>query len=349
MDDAVRGEGSGLPATPEVDMSEAVGPSDDEGMEMDPDATLVNDEDDDKGYLEFNASDDEDYEDGDEGDSDYEPQSAGEGDRSKIPRAEWSEDMEQTDEMMRLGLCVNTAVKVAICLECRSVIKPADLYHHVVKTHSMSTTAPFCQGLQTKYDLDPDPYAMRPGSVVKAIFGLDLFEGYITCDACGYACGTKKAMQRHLKKSDNCQTFRKRYVQSFRPSSKRMYFGVELEPTEAPFATDLDPLAYLKKKFAPIPFSHIPIKSQGTGPDANHFLKLEKWDLYVEGKTGADIAFAVREREPELRSEVRICVERFADDVVGKLDKVDNEPRAAMGDYIGLVGCGPLLSNLTNC
>jgi len=338
MDDAIRGEGSGLPATPEVDMSEVVGPSDNEGMEMDPDATL----DDDKGYLEFNASDDEDYEDGDEGDSDYEPQSAGEGDRSKIPRAEWSEEMEQTEGMMKLGLCVNTALKVVICLGCRSVIKPSDLYHHVVKTHMMPTTIPFCQELQATYDLQQDPYNARPGTIVKAIFGLDLFEGYITCDTCGYACGSKKAMQRHLKKSDECQTFRKRYVQSFRSSSRRMYFGVRLESAEAPFGANLDPLAYLKKKFAPIPFSHIPIKSQGTGPDANHFLKIEKWDLYVEGKTGADIVFAVREREPELRSEVRICVERVAASVFQNLEAVDNEPRAAMGDYIGLVGCGPL-------
>jgi len=105
---------------------------------------------------------------------------------------------------MRLGLCVNMAMKVTICLECHSVIKPSDLYHHIIKTHLMPTTIPFCQGLQTKYNLHPDPHTVQLGSVIKAIFGLDLFEGYLTCDTCGYACGTKKAMQQHLKKSGNC-------------------------------------------------------------------------------------------------------------------------------------------------
>jgi len=52
-----------------------------------------------------------------------------------------------------------------------------------------------------------------------------------------------------------------------------MYFGVEFESMEAPFTANLNPLAYLKKKFTPIPFSHVLTKSQGTGPDVNHFLK----------------------------------------------------------------------------
>jgi len=337
MGDELLYEGSDLAATPEVEMGEAVGP--DDGLDFD--ITLVNDED---RPLRLGSSDDEDYCE-DNGDSDYrgdgededdagdEPQSS--GDLTAIPRAEWSEETEQTDEMVKLGLTVNTAVRVVVCIGCRSVIKPSDLYNHVVKMHSMSTSAHFCQGLEAKYDLHPDPHNMRPGSIVKAIFSLDLFEGYISCDTCGYACGTKKAMNRHMKQSDECKTFRRRYAQSFRPSSKRMYFGVELESAEDPVATALDPLAYLKEKFTPTPFGNVPITSPKNPRDTDHFLNIEKWLIYVEGKTGAEIRDVTREREPELRTEVRTCVERFAHEAVKKLIGTDNEARAAIGDYIG--------------
>jgi hypothetical protein len=100
-------------------------------------------------------------------------------------------------------------------------------------------------------------------------------------------------------------------------------------------SASLDPLVYLKKKYAPIPFSDIPIKSLKTPRDAHHFLALEKWDVYVEGRTGAEITYAVREREPELRSEVRICVDRFAVDVTQKLSMADHQTKAAMGNYAG--------------
>jgi hypothetical protein len=142
-------------------------------------------------------------------------------------------------------------------------------------------------------------------------------------------------MKRHIRGSDGCETSQARCVQTFRPRSRRFYFGVEHASTVKPVEDPLDPVVYLKKKFAPPPFSTIPIKAIGNARDANHFLFTEKWDRYVEGRTGAEIVEAVRQREPELRGEVRFCVERFANDVAKKLGGVDHEPRAAMADYIG--------------
>jgi len=349
-------------ATFDVEMVEIVETEVDGGTEHDPDVTLVDEttvgdndslpdvtlvdettagEDDplmdtdsegNKGHDEEDGDGDEDDGDGDEDDGDYKPC---EGDGEDIPRAEWSDEMRQTDEMMRLGLCINTAFRVAVCIACRSVIKPSELFDHITRTHSMSTTRSFCQALWTEYNLQLDPYNVRPGSVIKAIFGLDLVEGYIACDSCGYACGTQKAMDRHIKKSDGCETFRKRYVQSYRSNSKRMYFGVELEPVEESLGTSLDPLDYLKKKFAPIPFSNIPIKYPASARDVSLFLREEKWHEYVEGKTGREIVDAVRERVPELRGEIRNCVDRYTAKLALELNKVDHEPRAAMADYYG--------------
>lgn len=253
------------------------------------------------------------------------------------PKAGWSEDTVQTEAMARLGICVNTVARVIICMACASAIKPLELPEHLAKTHPpISTSTAYSQELVNTYDLRSD-LDSRPGTIITAIYGLELVNGYLTCNNCGYACKSEKAMGRHMKNSKGCNTVQERPVQTFRPSSKRSYFGVNLEPEPAEEAVgaSLDPLTFLKKKFAPIPFSSIPIKSPKTSQDANHFLNLERWDLYVEGKTGAEIRDAVREREPELRNEVRICVERYAIDIVEKLIGVDHELRAAMADYTG--------------
>ena len=253
------------------------------------------------------------------------------------PKAAWSEETVQTEAMARLGICVNTAARIVVCLACGSAIEPVKLHEHLVRIHPpISTTAAFAQELADAYNLRQDVES-RPGTIIRAIYGLELVAGYLACDKCGYACKSKKAMARHILRSADCNTCQERLVQTFRPSSKRLYFGVSLEPelAEESVEPSLDPVSYLKNKFAPIPFSNIPIKSAKNPRDANHFLNLEKWDLYVEGKTGAEIVQAVREREPELRAEVRICVERFAAKVVTALFAVGHEPRAAMGDYVG--------------
>ena len=301
---------------------------------MDVDQTLVDDLLD--GEIEGPPADanyEDDEGDDDEDEDDQPHPSVGEG-----STAQWSEETIQTDGMSRLGICVNTTAKVVVCLKCALVVKPSELPHHISKIHfPMTATSTFSQELINAYALHPDPIDSRPGSIITAIYGLELVDGYISCDTCGYACKAEWRIKRHVRTSDGCKAYRQRPVQTYRPTSKRMYFGVDLkrEHTDELTGTSLDPLDYLKKKFAPIPFSNIPIKSPKTSRDANHFLSIEKWDRYVQGRTGAELVHTVREREPDLRREVRICMERFADKVVEKLGAVDHEPRAAMGDYTG--------------
>ena len=284
-----------------------------EGATEDPNATLVNDEEDEDAYINS--------------EEDSEPAPA---------KAPWSEYTIQTEEMGRIGICVNTEAKVIVCLECAFVVKPPELFQHVSKFHPrMSTTTTYHQELSETYDLHPDPVDTRPGTIVTAIYGLELVEAYWSCDTCGHACKSKKSMDRHIGKSKGCGTYRKRHAQTFRPSSNRAYFGVTLGPTEDPPEDPLDPIAYLKKKYTPPPFKDVPITSSKNSRDANHFLNLEKWDQYVAGKTGAELNQMTRGREPDKRRAVRACVERYTDIVVAQLAKADNEPRAAMADYLG--------------
>jgi len=239
--------------------------------------------------------------------------------------------------MAQLGLCFNTAARVVVCIECALAVKPYELTGCFAKVHPpTSTTGGYAEELAKTYNLRPEVDS-RPGSIITAIFGLDLAAGYIACDTCGYGSGTGTATAKQIRGSKCCTPFQERIVQKFRPSSKRMYFGVNLEPgpTDDLEGPSLDPLAYLNEKFAPVVSRHLPIKSAKTPRDANHFLNIEKWDLYVKYVTGAEITRIVRGREPELRAEVRICVGRFAGQVVGKLAKVDHELGAAMRDCVG--------------
>ena len=324
------------------------------GIDSNPGDAIMSNAGSDDGNYEDGDGDDRDHDgdngdhdDGDHDDEDHDDDGHSKtddtnNDGSPLPDGDalkvgWSEDTVQTEAMAQLGLCVNTAARVVVCIACASAIRPCELTGHLAKTHPpMSTTASYSEELAATYNLRPEVDS-RPGSIITAVYGLDLVAGYITCDTCGYAAMSGKAMAKHIRESEGCMTFQPRPVQTFRPSSGRMYFGVNVEPAPADDleGPSLDPLTHLTEKYAPVAFRHLPIKSAKTPRDANHFLNIEKWDLYVEGKTGAEITDIVREREPGLRAEVRVCVERFADQVVEKLAKVDHEPRAAMGDYVG--------------
>ena len=256
-------------------------------------------------------------------------------DQTEIPKAVWTEEMIQTEEMARLGICINTTAKVIVCLACSSAIKPSELHQHLRKHElSLSTTSTFCQDITETYDLIDDPVRSRPGSIITAIYGLELFTGFFSCDTCGHAYKLEKKVKQHVTQTPSCGSYSQRYTQIFRPSAKQGYFGVELSSITEPIEDPLDPLAYLKKKFAPLPFQQIPITCPSPR-DANHFLNLEHWNKHVEGRTGADINHITREREPELRAEVRVVVERYARDAVRCLEKLDNEFKKAIGDYLG--------------
>jgi hypothetical protein len=249
--------------------------------------------------------------------------------------AQWSEDTVQTETMSQIGICINTIARVVVCIACASVIKPLELPVHFRKTHPpMSITAAFCRELVACYNLLEDPLQSRPGSIITAVYGLDLFDDFLSCDACGYACKTESRIKRHIGRSVGCTSYRLRQVQTFRSSSNQMYFGVQSSHTSDPIEDPLDPVVYLKAKFAPLPFDQTPIACP-TACDANHFLNIEHWHKHVEGRTGAEIDEVVRVRAAEIRQEVRIVAERYAESAIKQLEKLDDEVKGAIGDYHG--------------
>lgn len=255
-------------------------------------------------------------------------------DSNSPPReAPLTEDTVQTEEMQKAGIIVNTAMRIVICLGCRSVIQPASIYSHISRSHSLPMTRRLCEKLTSTYKLHKNP--LRPGKIVNAIYGLDIFPDYMSCDNCGAAFQKDGSMTRHRRESSDCHsaTHARRYAQSYASNSGRMFFGVTLPPDPRP-DTHADPIALLKKSYSPTPFHAIPIKVIGFR-DANHFLSIEKWLEYVEGMTGEQIWHIVRENEPDLREFVKGVVDSYAKEAVKSLGSADNSVKVAIGDYNG--------------
>ena len=244
-----------------------------------------------------------------------------------------TEDTIQTDQMEKAGIIVNSALRIVICLGCRAVVKPAAIYGHVGRDHSLPVRRNFCQGLTATYNLHKEP--TRPGKVIDAIYGLDIIPDYWSCDNCGAAFQTDASMSRHHRDVLDCRpaTHTKRPAQSYFPSSNRLFFGVTL-PAPPPSHFGPNPVSLIKNAYLPTPFEALPIQAIGFR-DATHFLTIEKWTDHVAGMTGEGIYAIVREREPELRVLVRKVVLAYAREAVADLGGADNSVKVAIGDYNG--------------
>lgn len=215
------------------------------------------------------------------------------------------------------------------------MIRPSALHQHINHTHHpLIATKKFCSTLVREYELVEEPQRLH--RVVTAIFGLPLFPtGYLSCDECGATFQTKASILRHRNDVSKCASasYRERCAQAFFPESNRMFFGVVV-PSTSP-SSSKDPVVLIKKMYSPPDFSKVPINSASTFRDVHHFLRVENWAKHVEGMTGEAIPKAVRDREPELRENVRLIVEAYSKDMVKELLGTDHAIKIAIGDYNG--------------
>lgn len=241
-------------------------------------------------------------------------------------------DTVQTEGMKKAGIIVNTALGIVICLGCRSVVRPLNLYTHITKGHSLPVTRTFCQSLTRDYELQKEP--TRPGKIVNAIFGLDIVHDYWSCGNCGAAFQTQGSAGRHGRDNPSClfASHTKQPAQSYFPTSGRTHFGVTIPAP--PSDPSPNPVTIIKSSYNPTPFRAIPIQVVGFR-DANHFLSIEKWAVYVEGMTGEQIWYICRESEPELRELVKGVVAKYAKEAVEDLGSAENSIKVAIGDFNG--------------
>jgi hypothetical protein len=319
-----------------VEFDQDVGGSLLDAMEADDDDDKQDGDDEQNGvedYIDDSSDDDDD----DDGDGPNVPTNDG---STQVPVVEWSADMVQTDAMASVGIAVNTRARVIICLACRQAIQPNRLYDHIRRHAPMRLPLHACDTILGAYDLIQNPAKARPTTKIAAVYGLDLVSGYLACGSCGYACRSDPALQRHRVRRTRCtrSSFGLSYAQTFTPSSGRMYFAVDVTASASMEVDEgFDPVTHLKQKYAPVPFQQLAITSPQNPRDSNHFLQLEKWGQFVNGKTGEEIREVVRERKPDLRSEVRLCVNTYAKNLSDPLTSEGHGAQVAIGDYTGWV------------
>lgn len=239
-------------------------------------------------------------------------------------------DMVQTDKMKDAGVIVNTALRAVTCLGCRCLLRPLTIASHVSKEHPLPGTREFCEDLVKKYALHEGP--MRPGKIVGAIYGLENFPGFWSCDSCYAAFQTLPSALRHHRESSECHSasHSKPPAQSYVAKSNRLYFGTTVP--QSPSDTGLDPISFIKSSYSPTSLAALPIKPISFR-DSGHLPAIEKWLEYVDGMTGEAIWQISREREPELRDFVRDVIKDYADDALKSLSSADNSFKAPWVGY----------------
>jgi hypothetical protein len=195
-----------------------------------------------------------------------------------------TEDTIETDQMEKAGIIVNSALRVVICLGCRAVVKPAVIYEHVGRDHSLPV-----QSRLLPRSHRPITFTKNPRDQARLLtrsYGLDIVPDYWSCDNCGAAFQTDASMSRHHQGKLDCipATHTQRLAHSYFPSSNRLFFGVTL-PVPPPSHFGPNPVSLIKNAYSPTPFEALPIQAIGFR-DAAHFLTIEKWTDHVAGMTG---------------------------------------------------------------
>ena len=91
--------------------------------------------------------------------------------KSGKPFLQWMLETIQTSEMERVGIIIDITSRIIICINCRLMVKPKSLHHHLNHIHHPFTaTHGFCSGLMREYDISNVP--LQPCSIKAVIFGL---------------------------------------------------------------------------------------------------------------------------------------------------------------------------------
>ena len=244
--------------------------------------------------------------------------------------------------MQQLGIVINVDHHVAICLTCSSAIVPNALHAHLrTATHNHGrefrqgqrlafATKDFFERLVKRYKLQ-DPHLQQPTSIVTAIYGLPVLQGFFYCSKCGYAAQTPTTLRAHRRQVCEGSQMLQGSCQTWFPKSGRQYFAVKTHRHSSP--DPLDPVTLIVKQFSMDPYKNIPIQTITHPRDMNIFLTYENWLDEVEGMTGEQIFDIAWNALPKLRQKVRAAVDQYTLELIKKLTSAGPAEQLAMGDY----------------
>lgn len=248
----------------------------------------------------------------------------------------WGDDTVQDEEMLRYGLVVYLPFKILICIACQTVIDPKYIFSHVHKDQPRAgVTKAYCLELAQRFSLTPKHQLNPPSTLTKAIPCLELKEGYVYCTGCN------RAMEhdRSLKSTHTCSGFeiKKGFAQAFFPRAHQGgYFAVTVPPRR-PDVQPMDLVQILKDTFPdPNPADRV-ITLPKNPPEGNHFLEMQGWVQTLNGLTGAQIQYAVREVNTDLRLLVSRSIAKYMSKVDSDLVGTRHSMRVAMASYNELV------------
>jgi hypothetical protein len=244
-----------------------------------------------------------------------------------------------------LGLLINSNTHIFICTICNSAVPPEQVYSHV-RQFRHNPKRDFRNGCRlafaTKSYFDSlvqsfgivDPALNQPGTIIPTIPGLPLFDNLCCCHSCGYAVRAEKTILQHLHNVCTDSTWYLGPAQTFRRSSNRRYFAVEVRKDVEQDLNPLDPVTLFQQQFSVDPFENAPIQGTLHPREMLLFLNYDNWLKEVEGLTPKDIFHISWDAMPKLRKDVRRVVCSYVGQVIVNLSS-DQDPAMmlALGDY----------------
>lgn len=268
----------------------------------------------------------------------------------KIP---WDEFTVQDDGLKRLGMVLNTKLRILTCINCKRTIDPTLIPKHLQKEHGIPRNLiddELCETFRTKYSLTPFAELQPLTTFGPPIPNLELRAGYHYCSECCHAVKLYRSLDGHP-----CPRMVRKtgYAQSLTASRHQGGWFAVSKPKTPQDEHTLNPMAVFKAKHPELAPENRPIRAPQHARDTNHFLAHRHWIPLVEGLTGDSVWKAARETtDPELKAAISTSIDRYIDKIQEKFDgpAFPHSWRESMGSYDGSVNTlTPLIVSPSSC
>lgn len=253
------------------------------------------------------------------------------------PTIPWDEHTIQDEQMVQLGIAVNTELRILTCIKCKQAIDPSAIRKHIRRDlPHVAVTDEYCEGIRQKYSLIPRDELTPPTGLRPAVPNLELRSNYFYCSVCFHAVKLRTSLAN--KNVHSCPVYeaRRGYAQAYFPSHNQGGFFAVTVPEQPPPNEAFDLVGAFKSKYPePLPQDQ-PIAIPEDARNTHSFLTDAGWANIVNGLTGRQVWEAARGADRGTKGLISPSIGKYVDDINAELQKAETYSwGVAIGSYNG--------------